>query len=149
MNISRGYIRNLSLLIILAIFLISCNAFCQETEKELFNKGIGCAAEGRYDEAIPYFTKAIEINPGSAKAYFERGNAYYNKAKYDLAITDFDKAIEIYPKYADAYVNRALAYYYKRDYDMAWENVHKAKELKAKIDREFLGYLKKASNREN
>ena len=113
------------------------------------DKGTKCANQGSYNEAIPYFTKTIEINPNSAKAYFERGNAYYCKAKYDLAISDFDKAIEVDPKYADAYGDRALAYYYKRDYDMAWEDVHKAKELGAKLDHQFLEYLKKASDREN
>ena len=149
MGINRRYARNLNLLILAAIFMISGNAFCQESEKEFLDKGTECAAAGSYNEAIPFFTKAIEINPNSAKAYYERGSAYYNKAKYDPAISDFDKAIEIDPKYADAYGNRALAYFYKRDYDMAWENVRKAKELGAKLDRQFLEYLKKASGRED
>ena len=56
--------------------------------------------EGRYDEAIKEYTKAIELDPNYAIAYAERGQAYFKLGQYDLAIPDTAKAIELDPNLA-------------------------------------------------
>ncbi len=58
---------------------------------------------------ISEYSKAIEINPKDAYAYFKRGLAKYNSKDYQGAIADWTKAIEINPQYADAYSNRGNA----------------------------------------
>lgn len=81
-------------------------------------------------------SKAIEVNPRDAKAYFKRGNAYYEKAydevvskhifdtedigewkltdaekaMYEPAISDFTKAIELNPRLVNAYVARGVCF---------------------------------------
>ncbi len=45
--------------------------------------------EGRYDEAIKEYTKAIELDPNYAIAYAERGQAYFKLGQYDLAILKY------------------------------------------------------------
>ncbi len=45
--------------------------------------------EGRYDEAIEKYNKAIELNPNYAIAYAGRGQAYFKLGKYDLAILKY------------------------------------------------------------
>ena len=70
--------------------------------------------KSQYDKAISDYTKAIEINPRFAEAYYNRGLAYGKKGQYDKAISDYTKAIEINPRFAEAYNNRGDAYGRKR-----------------------------------
>ena len=53
--------------------------------------------------AIRDFTKAIQLNPGEAKYYFNRGIVYGKCEEYHLSMVDFDRAIAINNKYAAAY----------------------------------------------
>ena len=48
--------------------------------------------KGQHDKAISDFTKAIEINPRHADAYYTRGVVYYYKKDYEKALDDFYKA---------------------------------------------------------
>ncbi len=98
--------------------------------------------------AIADFTKAIEINPNYAKAYYNRGEAYLSRAEekddlddYSVAIADFTKAIEINPKYAEAYLSRGVAKCDSGDEAGACEDWNKAGELGDSTAWEFLGDL--------
>jgi DNA-binding response OmpR family regulator/Flp pilus assembly protein TadD len=53
--------------------------------------------EGKYREAIPLFTQAIEIDPRSAYAWYDRGVALREIGQDEEAATDFDKAAELAP----------------------------------------------------
>ncbi|MFA7361264.1 MAG: tetratricopeptide repeat protein [Candidatus Kapaibacterium sp.] len=83
-----------------------------------------------YEKAIADYTKAIELKPDDADAYWSRGNAYYYLQKYDEAIADYTKAIELKPDDADAYNNRGIAYRKLEKYDEAIADFSKAIELK-------------------
>jgi tetratricopeptide (TPR) repeat protein len=41
---------------------------------------------GKYDEAIKYFDKALEINPNDTKAWYNKSTALFNLGKYEEAI---------------------------------------------------------------
>ena len=73
----------------------------------------------RIEEAIRDYSKAIEINPQNANAFYNRGLYYLiiieGSALDDLgrkedAIKDYSKAIEINPQNAYAFNNRGLYY---------------------------------------
>ena len=102
-----------------------------------------------YDQAISEYTKAIELNPNSAEAYYHRGFTYGEKGQYDQAISDYNKTLEINPRYAEAYYNRGVAYCFKREYEKSWEDVKKAQSLGCQIHPEFLDRLRKESGRQN
>jgi Flp pilus assembly protein TadD len=87
------------------------------------------AEKGNYDEAIRYFTKALNFNPNHAEAYYSRGTAHFHKGQYDQAISDFDKALEINPNDAKAYYNRGIACCKKGQYDQAIPDFTKALEI--------------------
>jgi tetratricopeptide (TPR) repeat protein len=85
--------------------------------------------EGKYEDAITYYTKALKVNPKDAIAYNNRGIAWGKKGDYDNAIADFTKAVEIDPQFADPYKNRGSAYYDQGDYDRTCSDFQKSCEL--------------------
>lgn len=112
-------------------------------------KGIAHSIKGQHDQAIPYYNKAIEINPRFANAYFSRGVASAEgKGQYDKAISDYNKAIEINPGFAKAIALRGYAYYSKGEYDKAWVDVHKVQTLGYRFPQGFLKALREASGRQ-
>lgn len=64
----------------------------------------------KYQKALEYLDKLIELFPDDWKYYFNRGNAYDNLENYDAAIADYTKAIELNPDFPLAYQNRERAY---------------------------------------
>ena len=99
-----------------------------------FFKGVDHSNKGRVEETSSELTKAIELAPGLAHAYYERGLAYGRMGKYDASIADFSKAIEINPKDTAAYNNRGLAYAKgKVLYEQAFADFNKAIELNSQF----------------
>jgi tetratricopeptide (TPR) repeat protein len=58
--------------------------------------------------AIQEFSKAIEINPRYASAYFSRALVYAQIQEFRRALSDYDRAIALNPQFSLAYNNRAL-----------------------------------------
>jgi tetratricopeptide (TPR) repeat protein len=58
--------------------------------------------------AIADYSKAIEISPQNADAYYNRGITRETAGDADGAIADFSKALDINPQYAEAYAGRGL-----------------------------------------
>jgi tetratricopeptide (TPR) repeat protein len=88
------------------------------------------------NSTVADYTRAIELKPDDAEAYYKRGKAHTffielasNDVK-DRAIADYSKAIELKPDYADAYINRGRAYAAKGDKDRAIADYTKVIELK-------------------
>jgi len=69
--------------------------------------GLGAALvdQGRFDEAIGYLLKAIEVKPNSAEVYNDWGKALMGQGQTAEAIKHFQKAVEIDPACAEAYNN--------------------------------------------
>ena len=93
------------------------------------NRGAAYANKKQYDEAISDYSKATELNPEYATAFYNRAIAYANKQSYDNAILDFSKVIGLNPDDSAAYVGRATAYANKKRYDRAISDYTKAIEL--------------------
>jgi tetratricopeptide (TPR) repeat protein len=83
------------------------------------NRGLDLAKEGRYEEAVSYFTKAVRFDPGSAHLYFNRGLTYYKMKQLDKALADYSVALELTPQYADACYNRGLIFLQKKEFGKA------------------------------
>ncbi len=77
--------------------------------------------QGRYDQSIADYSRALELNPNFAEAYNSRAYAYMTKQDYAHALPDLDRAIQLRPDYINALMNRGDIhnYYYQIDFDSA------------------------------
>lgn len=86
------------------------------TEANLYKKeGNACYHKCKYDEAIAFYDKAIDICPKENKAdlaifYQNRAAAYEMLRKWNMVKSDCTKALEYNPRYCKAYFRRAKAH---------------------------------------
>ena len=88
--------------------LLTAQEAYAQSASDLLNSGVDKAQSGNLQGAIADWTKAIEMNPMYAKAYFNRGLAKENLKDYQASIADYTKAIEIDSEYYPAYTNRGI-----------------------------------------
>ena len=65
--------------------------------KAFLSRAIWHSNMRQYDLSIADCTKAIQLNPGSGRAYRRRGQGYRNKRDWKRALSDYTKAIELEP----------------------------------------------------
>lgn len=75
----------------------------------LKDKGNAALSDNNIDDAIKYYTEAINLDSRNAILYSNRSAAYAKACQYDLALSDAEKAIEINPKWAKAYSRKGTA----------------------------------------
>jgi TonB family protein len=85
--------------------------------------------KGEYDLAIVDYNKAVELNPKSVPAYFNRARAFYFKRDFAEAIESYSKVIELTPKDSVVFYNRGVAYEKMGDALKAAEDYEKALAL--------------------
>lgn len=69
----------------------------------LYNLGyISANIDGDYEQAISYFTKAIEMDNLFTEAYYGRGEAYEQTGKYAEARNDYERCLKITTNYEPA-----------------------------------------------
>ncbi len=80
------------------------------------NRGIILNREGRLDEALADFNKALERDGELAEAFLNRGNTYFLMRQYDDAIADYEASLKYGLEKAHvAWYNIGLAYEAKRE----------------------------------
>lgn len=79
------------------------------TFDELKNKGNVCFKEGKLDQAIELYTKALELSPIGYVALSNRSLAFYKLEKYEQALEDADKCTQVNGRWAKGHLRRAAA----------------------------------------
>lgn len=95
----------------------------------LIDEGHAHEANGRIDEAMQCYLKAIQVAPTLARAHLNHGNALLAKGDLKGALDAFRTAIKHEPDYAGAYYNIGNALLGNRQLDEAVANYRKALEI--------------------
>ncbi len=86
-------------------------AFSAETMRAITDTNLGVAlqAQGRLDQAIAHYRRAIAISPDYAPAYNNLGVALRSQGKLDEVIPAYRQALERRPDYPEVHYNLATA----------------------------------------
>ena len=77
-------------------------------EVEFHDKGVQLFKDEKYEEAIVFFNKAIEKDPGYEKAWYNKGLIQKKLGRDDDALESFTKALEVFPDYSKAWFNKGI-----------------------------------------
>lgn len=95
------------------------------------NKAYCLVTLKRYNEALPFVEKALELDKTEWFIWDTRGEIYYNLGMYDKAIQDVTKAISIYDNENSRRI-RGLSYSKLGDTKKSNKDLKKAEKLKNK-----------------
>ena len=93
----------------------------------------GCILLNNHSEharAIADHTKAIQLKPDYAKAYYHRADTYRDKGDSENTLSDLNQAIRLDPNFGAAYYMRAGCYKSRMRLDLYRSDLRKAQELK-------------------
>lgn len=105
-----------------------------KTARQYLEDGLALSEQNNYLQAIDSFTKAIELDPNSKMAFFNRGVAYSRQHQFNQALVDLNKAIELDLRYASAYYERSKVYCYINE----WPHTLKDATMVIDIDPQFV-----------
>jgi Tfp pilus assembly protein PilF len=93
------------------------------------NLGGFLVEQGQSDEALAHFRRAVELQPGFAKAQYNLGAALREKGQSDEAIVHLQRAVEIEPHYVEARNSLARALGQEGEWDRAMEHLERSLEI--------------------
>ena len=86
-----------NVILITAVLLIASSSLFAQSEEEIFGKGLNAYNRGDYNEAIEFFTKAIEQDSMNHIFWFNRGTCYVKTRDYDRAEFDLMRSLKLDP----------------------------------------------------
>ncbi|HPC97083.1 MAG TPA: tetratricopeptide repeat protein [Sedimentisphaerales bacterium] len=100
-----------------------------EDAGEYNRRGIVLAWDGRYEEAIAQFSRAIQRNPVFVDACYNRALVYVAIGNLGPAVSDFGRVIEIVPQGVEGYESRGRLHLEMGRYDEAISDFERVIEL--------------------
>ena len=89
--------------------------------RKQFEKGVKSDQEGKTDDAVRYYQKALELAPDFYAARNNLGSDLLGKSDFPGAQQEFEQVIKVNPSDAAAYFNLANLYLLTKRYDQAYE----------------------------
>jgi tetratricopeptide (TPR) repeat protein len=123
------------LTLVLLIFCLSFSLTSQNFE-QYYSNGVRASEEEKFNEAIEFFSKAIEKKNlitntyKIADAYIGRGISRLNLGSTDRSIEDFETASELAPEYSKPFYLLAIAYLEQKKADLAHKAVDRSLDIK-------------------
>jgi len=109
--------------VIVFIFLGAWSAWAETTAapqaEDYFRKGYLAAMSREWEQAIEWYSKAVQLHPTNAEVYFQRAITYEMTGKPLQAIGDYEKAIKLKPTSYLAMEYLAKLYESEGHYDKA------------------------------
>jgi len=104
-------------------------SYSQQLKEQNYQQGLDFAKEGKYEAAIVSFSKAIEVQPLDAYAWYNRAMAKNMMGEYESAIDDFTTCIGLSRSYEKVWYNRGLTKLYVGQYDGAIFDLNQALQI--------------------
>jgi tetratricopeptide (TPR) repeat protein len=101
--------RYLSALLVVVVVFGWSSTVRSQTASELFDQGVAAHGQGRYEQAIELYDRALELDPNFSEAFRKRGLSYRELGDYDRCFADYDRALEADPANGNAYRSYAMA----------------------------------------
>ncbi|KAI9106078.1 heat shock protein sti1 [Phlyctochytrium arcticum] len=79
------------------------------TAEDIKKQGNEAFSAGQFDDAIKYFSQAIELDPTNHVLYSNRSASYASLKNYQKALEDAEKAVEIKPDWTRGYSRKGAA----------------------------------------
>jgi tetratricopeptide (TPR) repeat protein len=92
--------------------------------------GLELQSQGKLDQAIGQYRRALQVKPNYVKAHNNLGNALQSRGKLDEAISHYRRALQIDPGYAEAYYNMGITFRAQGRHDEAINCYRQALRLK-------------------
>jgi len=92
-------------------------------------KGFELLNEGKLNEALIAFNRAVTIESESPFLLYNLGLTYKDLGRFNEAISPLQKSVELDPNYSDAYHALGVCYFYIGETNKALGNISKAAEL--------------------
>ena len=67
--------------------------------------------DGKLEDAVSDFSRAIGIESDTAEYYLERAGCYRNLRDYTSALNDLERVIDLEPNQVESYNRRGLIYW--------------------------------------
>ena len=99
--------------------------------------------QGRNDEAIKAYKRALQLGPDSAEAYNKLGDAYYFAGRFAEAIEAYKQAARLRPDQAEAYYNLGLAYLEIGDRESAMAQSRMLQPIDFELNKKLLAEIKR------
>jgi len=96
--------------------------FPKKTLKE-FDKGVEAEKQGKTDDAIGHYEKALSYSPDFSPAHNQLGSAYLSRKKFEEAQNEFEAALKTNQNDAQAHFNLANVLLVTRRYDGAGNEI--------------------------
>ena len=98
--------------------------------KKHVRKGYDHYKENRLKQAREELSRAIEIDPENAEAFFWRARTFIRMGQYNDAIGDLREVVDLNPGYSPAYDNLGWLFMRRNKYDESLRHLNKSIELK-------------------
>ncbi len=94
--------------------------------EESYQEGRDLEGQGKYREAVIYYSHALVLDPAYADVYFDRGFAYSKLGDHEKAVLDYSQAIALGPEDPVVYHNRGFARAKLGDLESAIDDYNRA-----------------------
>lgn len=116
-------------LLVISFIWLAFISLGQPLKEQNYQQGLDLAKAGKYEDAIAAFTKAIEVQPLDAYAWYNRAMAKNMIGEYETAIDDFTTCIGLSRSYEKVWYNRGLTKMYVGQYDGALFDLNQALQI--------------------
>lgn len=104
------------------------------TEKDYYNIGESLYSDNRFDEALIYYNKSLDLNNSNPFCLERKANCLLFIKRYSEAVNAIEKYIAVDPTNSSAWGAKAANLYHLKNYEEALSCINRSLELKRPDD---------------